>query len=153
MKKLFIILMLIPCLVFAKSKKAEYKNYLAKCEQIIIDTVQQSGYVRFDTILVKVYPYENIFMLDNAKRYITRRVPIKGKGYLIMLKDTIWSDLPALEYRSSSYYYQYPGHEVPKKPYVYKDLSKEIIVFRKAIIKSKRERPLSYKEWLNTIYD
>lgn len=149
MKKLLCILVLLPLLGFSKSKMIEYGKYHAKCIKMVKDTIMQAGYIRLDTILVNNEPTDNTRRIDGVKRWIIRTVPGNNSKYILVLQDTVWSQSPALEYRNSIVYNEFPGRIQEERSANYDpNFDKFRLVFREKIVKSKAEKPLSYGEWL-----
>jgi hypothetical protein len=128
----------------SSSKKAElYKIYLSYCNEIVKDTILQTGYLKFDTLSVSSIPADKIYL----GKPIIKSVQISNDLANIVLADTIWNLLEAPEYRSSYDYYVLAKHPVPIRKIVYFDYSDKIIVKRPKVYTFKRSKPLLFNDW------
>jgi len=147
MKKLLVILMLLPLLAFSQTKAKRHQAYYANCIFVVTDTFKVSGYLRLDTVRVSYLPTKSTYTLRNIKRNIIEVYKVNSSAYNLVLQDTIWAKVLATPYRSSVYYYAYPGHVVPTKTIVPVNYEGKHRVYKNKIISWKRERPLTYTKW------
>lgn len=87
MKRLFLFsIMLLSLNCFSLTKAQRYAIYTSKCNTIKTITINESGYLKYDTLIVKTEPtkptYYGKVILNKVK------TPI---GFWIVTVDTIWS--------------------------------------------------------------
>ena len=126
------------------SKKAElYEIYLNYCNEIVKDTILQTGYLKFDTLIVPSIPVNKFYF----GKPIIKSFQISKEIANIVLADTIWNLLEPPEYRSTSDYYVLAKHPVPIRNIVFFDYSDKIIVTRPKVYSFKRSKPLIFDDW------
>jgi len=126
------------------SKKTElYNIYLNYCNEIVKDTILQTGYLKFDTLIVSSIPANKIYF----GKPIVKSFQISKEIANIVLADTIWNLLEPPEYRSSADYYFFTKLPVPIRNIVFFDYSDKIIVTRPKVYAFKRSKPLLFNDW------
>lgn len=133
----------IPEVIGSGSKAERYKIYLDSCNEIVKDTILQTGYLKFDTLRVSSIPANNLYF----GKPIIKSVQISKELANIIVMDTIWNLIEAPEYRSTWDYYVLAKHPVPINKIVEIDYSNKIIVSRPKEYMMKRSKPLSISDW------
>jgi hypothetical protein len=133
----------IPEIIVSSKKEGGYTVYLKYCNEIVIDTILQTGYLDFDTLRVSSIP-ENKLHLGKP---IIKSLQISKELANIIVMDTIWNLIEAPEYRSTWEYYILAKHPMPAKEIVKVDYSNKIIVTRLKEYLMKRSKPLPKNEW------
>jgi len=133
----------IPEIIVSGSKSDQYKNYLDYCNEIVIDTILQTGYLNFDTLRVPSIP-ENMLYLGKP---IIKSLQISEEIANIIVMDTIWNLIEAPEYRSTWEYYILAKHPMHIKKIVEIDYTNKIIVYRLRAYMMKRSKPLPKSDW------
>ncbi len=135
--------------VFSKKAKL-YKIYLNYCNEIVTDTILQTGYLNFDTLRVPSIPANKLYFGNP----IIKSVQISKELANIIVMDTIWNLIEAPEYRSTWEYYVLAKHPMPPvKKIVEIDYSNKIIVSRPKEYFMKRSKPLPISDWDKYIYN
>ena len=136
--------------IVVTSKKTEsnkktdlYNIYLNYCNEIVKDTILQTGYLKFDTLIVSSIPTNKFYF----GKPIVKSFQISKEIANIVLADTIWNLLEPPEYRSTSDYYVLAKHPVPIRNIVFFDYSDKIIVTRPKVYSFKRSKPLIFDDW------
>jgi hypothetical protein len=127
----------------SSSKLERYKIYLEDCNEIVKDTITQTGFLEFDTIRVVSVPESKLF----SGKSIIKSVEISQGIANIIVVDTIWNDLEAPEYRSTWEYYVLAKHPIPISNEPIFDYSDKILVFRQKVYVWKKRKPLIFDEW------
>jgi hypothetical protein len=133
----------IPEVIGSSSKAERYKIYLDYCNEIVRDTILQTGYLKFDTLRVSSIPANNLYF----GKPIIKSVQISKNAANIIVMDTIWNSVEAPEYRSTWDYYILAKHPVTTEKIVEIDYSNKIIVSRPKEYLMKRSKPLSISDW------
>jgi hypothetical protein len=133
----------IPEIIVSSKKEGGYTVYLKYCNEIVIDTILQTGYLDFDTLRVSSIPENKLHM----GRPIIKSLQISKELANIIVMDTIWNLIEAPEYRSTWEYYILAKHPMPAKEIVEVDYSNKIIVTRLKEYLMKRSKPLPKSEW------
>jgi hypothetical protein len=133
----------IPEVIVSGTKKERYKIYLNRCNEIVKDTILQTGYLNFDTMRVSSIPLNKIYF----GKIIIKSVQISKEMANIVLQDTIWNLIEAPEYRSTWDYYVLAKHPMPIRKIVDFDYSNKIIVKRPKVYSFKRSKPLLFNDW------
>ncbi len=139
----------IPEIVVQISKSDRYNIYLKDCNQLITDTILQTGYIQFDTIRAKTIPANPTYF---GKR-IVKAVQLSVEIANIVVADTVWNEINAPEYRSSWNYYFLAHHPMPEVKLPDFDYSDKIIVKRLREYTWKKSRPLDFNDWEKYIYN
>jgi hypothetical protein len=130
-------------IVVSSTKLERYKIYLNDCNEVVKDTITQSGFLAFDTIRVFSIPENKMF---SGKAIISSIEISKGIANIVVV-DTVWNDLEAPEYRSNWEYYILAKHPLPISNDPFFDYSDKILVFRLKIYTWKKRKPLLFNEW------
>lgn len=131
------------------NKKAKlYKIYLDYCNEIVVDTIQQTGYLVFDTLRVSSIPVNKLYF----GKPIIKSVQISKEIANIIVMDTVWNLIEAPEYRSTWEYYVLAKNPIPKTKTIDIDYSNKIIVSRPKEYPMKRSKPLVFRDWKKYIY-
>lgn len=125
------------------TKEERYQLYLKDCNTIVTDTIQESGYLNFDTIRVSAIP-ENMTYLNKP---VIKSVQLSKGIANIIVADTIWNVIDAPEYRSTWEYYVLAKNPMPISNKIQIDLSDKIVVFRMRVYTWKKRKPLILKDW------
>jgi hypothetical protein len=133
----------IPEIIVSTKKEGGYTVYLKYCNEIVIDTILQTGYLDFDTLRVSSIPENKLHM----GKPIIKSLQISKELANIIVMDTIWNLIEAPEYRSTWEYYVLAKHPMPAKEIVKVDYSNKIIVTRLREYLMKRSKPLPKNEW------
>ncbi|MFA5327366.1 MAG: hypothetical protein WC384_06215 [Prolixibacteraceae bacterium] len=138
----------IPEIVVQISKSERYKIYLKDCNEVIMDTILQTGYIKFDTIRVSSIPSNNMY----SGKTIIKSLKISKDITNIIVADTVWNELGTPEYRSSWNYYVLANHPIPASSKKSPEYSHKIIVSRPKVYAWKKSKPLDFNEWTKYIY-
>lgn len=133
----------IPEVKVSSTKKERYLIYLNNCNEIVKDTILQTGYLNFDTMRVASIPVNNLYL----GKTIIKSVQISKELANLIVMDTVWNELAAPEYRSSYDYYVLAKHAIPTYKKVDFDYSDKIIVFRLREYSLKKNKPLVFSDW------
>jgi len=133
----------IPEIIVSSKKEGGYTVYLKYCNEIVIDTILQTGYLDFDTLRVSSIPENNLHL----GKPIIKSLQISKELANIIVMDTIWNLTEAPEYRSTWEYYILAKHPMPVKEIVEIDYSNKIIVTRLRKYMMKRSKPLPKSDW------
>jgi len=133
----------IPEIIVSSKKEGGYTVYLNYCNEIVIDTILQTGYLDFDTLRVSSIPENKL----HFGKPIIKSLQISKELANIIVMDTIWNLLEAPEYRSTWEYYILAKHPMPVKEIVEIDYSNKIIVTRLREYMMKRNKPLPKSDW------
>ena len=77
----------IPEIVVSTNKTEGYKIYLNHCNELVIDTILQSGYLDFDTLRVVSIPANQLYF----GKMIIKSLQISKDLANIIVQDTIWN--------------------------------------------------------------
>ncbi len=127
----------------SNSKSDRYKIYLKYCNEIVIDTILQTGYLNFDTLRVPSIPVNKLYF----GKPIIKSLQLSKELANIIVMDTIWNIIEAPEYRSTWEYYVLAKHPMPVKEIVEIDYTNKIIVTRLRGYMMKRNKPLPISDW------
>ena len=127
----------------SQTKEERYKIYLNDCNTIVEDTIRESGYINFDTIIVSSIPEDMIYF----NKPVIKSVQLSNGIVNIIVADTIWNVIEAPEYRSTWEYYRLAKNPIPISKKINLDYSKKIIVFKMRVYTWKKRKPLILKEW------
>jgi len=127
----------------SSTKQERYKLYLEDCNEIVQDTITQTGYLEFDTVRVVSIPESKLF----SGKTIIKSIEISQGIANIVVVDTVWNDLEAPEYRSTWEYYVLAKHPIPISDQPIFDYTDKILVFRQKVYIWKKRKPLIYSEW------
>ena len=133
----------IPEIVVSTNKTEGYKIYLNHCNELVIDTILQSGYLDFDTLRVVSIPANQLYF----GKMIIKSLQISKDLANIIVQDTIWNAIEAPEYRSTYDYYVLAAYPMPEPKKIEIDYTNKIIVFRPRVYTLKRSKPLPYNDW------
>jgi hypothetical protein len=133
----------IPEIVVSSAKADRYNIYLNHCNEIVKDTILQTGYLDFDTLRVPSIPVNKIYF----GKPVIKSLQISKELANIIVMDTIWNFIEAPEYRSTWEYYILAKHPMPTKKIVEVDYSNKIIVSRQKEYTMKRSKPLPISDW------
>lgn len=133
----------IPEIVVSGTKTGLYTIYLNYCNELVIDTILQSGYLNFDTMRVASIPVNSLYF----GKTIIKSLQLSKDLANIIVMDTIWNLLEVPEYQSTYDYYILAKHPMPAKKSDDFDYSNKIIVFRPKVFTLKRSKPLPYNDW------
>jgi hypothetical protein len=139
----------IPEVIVSSAKAKRYKVYLNYCNEIVKDTILQTGYLNFDTLRIASIPVNKIYF----GKPIIKSVQISKELANIIVMDTIWNVIEAPEYRSTWEYYVLAKHPMPITKIVEIDYSNKIIVTRLREYLMKRSKPLPISDWDKYIYN
>ena len=130
--------------LISKSKSDRYKIYLKYCNEIVKDTILQTGYLDFDTLRVSSIPGNKLYF----GKSIIKSLQLSKELANIIVMDTIWNKIEAPEYRSTWEYYVLAKHPMPaKKNIIEIDYTNKIIVTRLREYMMKRSKPLPISDW------
>lgn len=129
--------------IVVSGKTERYKIYLNYCNELVIDTILQSGYLNFDTMRVASIPVSSFYL----GKTIIKSLQITKDLANIIVMDTIWNLLEAPEYRSTYDYYILAKNPLPPKKTDNFDYSNKVIVFKPKVFTLKRSKPLPYNDW------
>lgn len=134
----------IPEIVVSSAKAKRYKAYLDHCNEIVKDTILQTGFLNFDTLRVNSIPVNRLYF----GKPIIKSLQISKELANIIVMDTIWNLIEAPEYRSTWEYYVLAKHPMPPaKNTVEIDYTNKIIVSRPKVYLMKRSKPLPISDW------
>lgn len=134
----------IPEIIVSSSKAKRYKIYLNYCNEIVKDTILQTGYLNFDTLRVNSIPMNKLYF----GKPVIKSLQISKELANIIVMDTIWNLIEAPEYRSTWEYYVLAKHPMPPvKKIVEIDYSNKIVVSRLKEYLMKRSKPLPISDW------
>jgi len=133
----------IPEIIVSSAKAKSYKIYLNYCNEIVKDTILQTGYLNFDTLRVNSIPVNKIYF----GKPVIKSLQISKELANIIVMDTIWNLIEAPEYRSTWEYYVLAKHPMPVKKIVEIDYTNKIIVTRLREYMMKRSKPLPISDW------
>jgi hypothetical protein len=133
----------IPEIIVSSKKEGGYTVYLNYCNEIVIDTILQTGYLDFDTLRVSSIPENKL----HFGKPIIKSLQISKELANIIVMDTIWNLIEAPEYRSTWEYYILAKHPMPVKETVEIDYSNKIVVTRLKEYMMKRSKPLPKSDW------
>lgn len=133
----------IPEIIVSSTKAKRYTIYLNYCNEIVKDTILQTGYLNFDTLRVTSIPVNRLYF----GKPIIKSLEISKELANIIVMDTIWNLIEAPEYRSTWEYYVLAKHPMPIKKIVEIDYSNKIIVSRQKEYTMKRSKPLPISDW------
>lgn len=133
----------IPEVIVSSAKSERYKIYLKYCNELVIDTILQTGYLDFDTLRVPSIPVNKLYF----GKPIIKSLQISKELANIIVMDTIWNLIEAPEYRSTWEYYVLAKHPMPITKIIEIDYSNKIIVSRPKEFTMKRSKPLSISDW------
>ena len=133
----------IPEIIVSSKKEGGYTVYLNYCNEIVIDTILQTGFLDFDTLRVSSVPENKL----HFGKPIIKSLQISKQLANIIVMDTIWNLIEAPEYRSTWEYYILAKHPMPVKEIVEIDYSNKIIVTRLKEYMMKRSKPLPKSDW------
>lgn len=134
--------------IVSNKKSKLYKMYLDYCNEIVVDTIQQTGYLVFDTLRVSSIPVNKLYF----GKPIIKSVQISKEIANIIVMDTVWNLIEAPEYRSTWKYYVLAKNPIPKTKRIDIDYSNKIIVSRPKEYPMKRSKPLVFRDWKKYIY-
>jgi len=133
----------IPEIIVSSTKALRYKIYLNHCNEIVKDTILQTGYLDFDTLRVSSIPVNKLYF----GKPVIKSLQISKELANIIVMDTIWNLIEAPEYRSTWEYYVLAKHPMPAKKIVEIDYTNKIIVSRLREYAMKRSKPLPISDW------
>jgi hypothetical protein len=133
----------IPEVIVSSAKAERYKIYLNYCNQIVKDTILQTGYLNFDTLRVSSIPVNKLYF----GKPVIKALQISKELANIIVMDTIWNIIEAPEYRSTWEYYVLAKHPMPVMKIVEIDYTNKIIVTRLKEYLMKRSKPLPISDW------
>ena len=133
----------IPEIIVSSTKADRYKIYLNYCNEIVKDTILQTGYLDFDTLRVPSIPVNMLYF----GKPIIRSLQISKEIANIIVMDTIWNLIEAPEYQSTWDYYVLAKHPMPIIKIDKIDFSNKIIVSRPREYTMKRNKPLLISDW------
>ena len=134
--------------IVSNKKSKLYKIYRDYCNEIVVDTIQQTGYLVFDTLRVSSIPVNKLYF----GKPIINSVQISKEIANIIVIDTVWNLMEAPEYRSTWEYYVLAKNPIPKTKKIDIDYSNKIIVSRPKEYTMKRSKPLVFSDWKKYIY-
>ncbi len=133
----------IPEIVVSSKMVDRYKIYLNHCNELVFDTVLQSGYLNFDTLRVTSIPENQLYF----GKIVIKSLQLSKELANIIVMDTIWNLIEAPEYRSTYDYYVIAKHPMPPLKAPDLDYFNRIFVFRPKVYALKRSKPLPYNDW------
>jgi hypothetical protein len=133
----------IPEVIVSSAKAERYKIYLNYCNQIVKDTILETGYLNFDTLRVSSIPVNKLYF----GKPVIKALQISKELANIIVMDTIWNIIEAPEYRSTWEYYVLAKHPMPVMKIVEIDYTNKIIVTRLKEYLMKRSKPLPISDW------
>lgn len=133
----------IPEIVVSSKKAEKYKFYLNYCNELVKDTILQTGYLDFDTLRISSIPVNKLYF----GKLIVKSVQISKELANIIVMDTIWNLIEVPEYRSTWDYYVLAKHPMPISKIIEIDYSDKIIVSRPKEFTMKRSKPLVFSDW------
>ncbi|MFY9151393.1 MAG: hypothetical protein WAO52_05230 [Prolixibacteraceae bacterium] len=133
----------IPEVVVSSKKTERYQLYLKSCNELVSDTILQTGYLNYDTLRVATIPANQLYF----NKIVIKSLQISKDLANIIVMDTIWNEIEAPEYQSYYDYYIIAKYPMPPRKTDNFDYSNKIIVFRPRIYTLKRSKPLPYNDW------
>lgn len=142
MKKLLLLSVILLSLNgFSQTTKAQrYDIYKSKCYTIDTITIKLSGFLKFDTLVLKSIPIKSTYY----GKVITSSIKVSSTRALIVTVDTIWNNLTAPTYAYGN----------PPKTTVAGDYNKTSIrVYKNKKFIMKLCKPVTYTIWTkNELY-
>jgi hypothetical protein len=142
MRKLVLLSVILLSLQGFSSTKAErYAIYTAKCNVIDTMKIQESGFLKIDTLVLTTMPTKPTYY----GKTITSSIKVSSTRSLIVVVDTIWSTVKVPLY----------AFGIPPVAKVVPDYNKDYRrwVYRTKTITIKRCKPVSYTIWTkNELY-
>jgi hypothetical protein len=126
---------------FSQTTKAQrYEMYKAKCTTIAKLSIELSGFLKFDTLVLKTLPTKPTYY----GKTIVNKIKISSIRSLIVVVDTIWNNMSPPVYA-----YGYPL----RKPIVYNYDKVSYRVHKNKIFSIKLCKPVTYTLWTkNELY-
>ena len=133
----------IPEIIVSSKKVDRYNIYLNFCNELVLDTILQSGYLNFDTLRVASIPENQLYF----GKIVIKSLQLSKELANIIVMDTIWNKIEAPEYRSTYDYYVLAKYPMPPPKEPDLDYINRIFVFRPKVYSLKRSKPLPYNDW------
>jgi len=140
MKNLILLsIMLLSLNCFSQTTKAQrYAIYTAKCNVIDTMKMQESGYLKIDTLVLTTYPTKSTYY----GKTILNKVKVSSTRSLVVVVDTIWSGI-----KVPAYTYSPPPTTPPTVVPPTYDKRYYRWVYRNKTFLIKRCKPVTYTVW------